>query len=151
SCEQQARSVRASWSDDPGGSSPCTKGALRWRRLPACKRAACVLPGSASLIPPPEVCDRQGVFSVWRSPSPHVFHLKPPRTMVDTCSQPAYIQAICDDLSRVWGDTLQRSLSMDEALQLAIEMSEQNWMNFQNDLKDLTSDEIQWRPLPQAN
>ena len=40
---------------------------------------------------------------------------------------------------------------MDEALQLAIEMSEQNWMNFQNNLKDLSSDEIQWRPLPQAN
>ena len=40
---------------------------------------------------------------------------------------------------------------MDEALQLAIEMSEQNWANFRNDLKDLTADEIQWRPLPQAN
>jgi hypothetical protein len=40
---------------------------------------------------------------------------------------------------------------MDEALQLAIEMSEQNWMSFQNDLKDLTAEEIQWRPLPQAN
>jgi len=40
---------------------------------------------------------------------------------------------------------------MDEALQLAVEMSAQNWTNFQNDLKDLTADEIQWRPLPQAN
>ncbi len=40
---------------------------------------------------------------------------------------------------------------MDEALQLAIEMSEQNWNNFQNDLKDLTPNEIDWRPLPQAN
>jgi hypothetical protein len=40
---------------------------------------------------------------------------------------------------------------MDDALQLAIEMSEQNWMTFKNDLNDLTSDEIHWRPLPQAN
>jgi len=40
---------------------------------------------------------------------------------------------------------------MDEAIQLAIEMSEANWHNFKNDLKDLTPDEINWRPLPQAN
>ena len=40
---------------------------------------------------------------------------------------------------------------MDEAMQLAIEMSEANWHNFKNDLKDLTADEINWRPLPQAN
>jgi uncharacterized damage-inducible protein DinB len=40
---------------------------------------------------------------------------------------------------------------MDEALQLALEMSAQNWMNFQNDLTGLSPDEIQWRPLPQAN
>ena len=40
---------------------------------------------------------------------------------------------------------------MDEALQLAIEMSEQNWTAFQNAVKGLTPDEIQWRPLPQAN
>ena len=40
---------------------------------------------------------------------------------------------------------------MDEALQLAIEMIEANWNNFKNDLKDLTPEEIDWRPLPQAN
>ncbi|MBI3326485.1 MAG: DinB family protein [Nitrospinae bacterium] len=40
---------------------------------------------------------------------------------------------------------------MDDALQLAIEMSEQNWTAFKNTLKDLTPDEIDWRPLPQAN
>jgi transcriptional regulator of met regulon len=40
---------------------------------------------------------------------------------------------------------------MDEAIQLAIEMSEANWHNFKNDLRDLTPDEINWRPLPQAN
>jgi uncharacterized damage-inducible protein DinB len=40
---------------------------------------------------------------------------------------------------------------MDEAMQLAIEMSEANWNNFTNDLKDLTPEEVNWRPLPQAN
>jgi uncharacterized damage-inducible protein DinB len=40
---------------------------------------------------------------------------------------------------------------MDDAIQLAIEMSEANWNNFKNDIKGLTSDEINWRPLPQAN
>lgn len=40
---------------------------------------------------------------------------------------------------------------MDEALHLAIEMSEQNWTAFKNALKDLTPDEIDWRPLPKAN
>jgi DinB superfamily len=40
---------------------------------------------------------------------------------------------------------------MDEAIQLAIEMSEANWNNFKNDLRDLTPDELNWRPLPQGN
>ena len=40
---------------------------------------------------------------------------------------------------------------MDEAIQLAIEMSEANWNSFKNDLKNLTLDEINWRPLPQGN
>ncbi len=40
---------------------------------------------------------------------------------------------------------------MDEALQLVIEMSERNWHGFKDDLKDLTPEEIHWRPLPQAN
>ena len=40
---------------------------------------------------------------------------------------------------------------MDEALQLVIEMNEQNWHGFMDDLKDVTPEEINWRPLPQAN
>jgi uncharacterized damage-inducible protein DinB len=40
---------------------------------------------------------------------------------------------------------------MDEAIQLAVEMSEANWNNFKNDVKGLTADEINWRPLPQGN
>jgi uncharacterized damage-inducible protein DinB len=41
--------------------------------------------------------------------------------------------------------------TMDDAIQLAIEMSEANWNNFKNDVKNLTADEINWRPLPQGN
>ena len=40
---------------------------------------------------------------------------------------------------------------MDEALQLAIEMSEATWNNIKNDLKNLTPEEFNWRPLPYAN
>jgi transcriptional regulator of met regulon len=40
---------------------------------------------------------------------------------------------------------------MDEAIQLAIEMSEANWTNFKNDLQGLTPEELNWRPLPQGN
>jgi hypothetical protein len=40
---------------------------------------------------------------------------------------------------------------MDEAIQLAIEMSEANWNNFKNDVKGLTTDELSWRPLPHGN
>ena len=40
---------------------------------------------------------------------------------------------------------------MDEAIQFAIEMSETTWNAFKAELKDLTPDEINWRPLPQAN
>jgi uncharacterized damage-inducible protein DinB len=40
---------------------------------------------------------------------------------------------------------------MDEAIQLAIEMSEANWNNFKNDVKGLTADELNWRPLAQGN
>lgn len=40
---------------------------------------------------------------------------------------------------------------MDEALQLVIEMNERTWHGFQDDLKDVTPEEINWRPLPQAN
>ncbi len=40
---------------------------------------------------------------------------------------------------------------MDPALQLVIEMTEMSWNRFKDDLKDLTAEEIDWRPLPQAN
>jgi DinB superfamily len=40
---------------------------------------------------------------------------------------------------------------MDEALQLVIEMNEWTWKRFKGDLQDVTPEEIDWRPLPQAN
>lgn len=40
---------------------------------------------------------------------------------------------------------------MDEALELVIEMNEWTWKRFKNDLTDITLEEINWRPLPQAN
>jgi DinB superfamily len=40
---------------------------------------------------------------------------------------------------------------MDEALQLVIEMNEWTWKRFKDDLTDITLEEINWRPLPQAN
>ena len=40
---------------------------------------------------------------------------------------------------------------MDEALQVVIEMSELIWKGFKDALKDVTPEEINWRPLPQAN
>jgi hypothetical protein len=40
---------------------------------------------------------------------------------------------------------------MDEALQLVIEMNEWTWKRFKDDLRDVTPEEIDWRPLPQAN
>jgi hypothetical protein len=40
---------------------------------------------------------------------------------------------------------------MDEALQLVIEMNEWTWKRFKDDLKDVTPEESNWRPLPQAN
>ncbi|MGH8055755.1 MAG: DinB family protein [Candidatus Entotheonellia bacterium] len=40
---------------------------------------------------------------------------------------------------------------MDEALQLVIAMSERNWNRFKDELKDVTPEESNWRPLPQAN
>jgi hypothetical protein len=40
---------------------------------------------------------------------------------------------------------------MDEALQLVIEMNEWTWKRFKADLQDVTPEEIDWRPLPQAN
>jgi hypothetical protein len=40
---------------------------------------------------------------------------------------------------------------MDDALQLVIEMNEVVWKRFKDDLKDVTPEEIDWQPLPQAN
>ncbi len=40
---------------------------------------------------------------------------------------------------------------MDQALQLVIEMNECTWNGFKDNLKDVTPEEINWRPLPQAN
>jgi hypothetical protein len=40
---------------------------------------------------------------------------------------------------------------MDEAMELAVEMSETTWNAFKNELKDLTPDGVSWRPVPQAN
>ena len=39
----------------------------------------------------------------------------------------------------------------DDAIQLAMDMSDTTWNAFKAELKDLTPDEISWRPLPQAN
>jgi hypothetical protein len=40
---------------------------------------------------------------------------------------------------------------MDRALQLVIEMNQWIWSRFKDDLKDATSEEVDWRPLPEAN
>jgi len=40
---------------------------------------------------------------------------------------------------------------MHEAVEPLVEMSEWVWIRFKEDLKDLTPEEIEWRPLPQAN
>jgi uncharacterized damage-inducible protein DinB len=40
---------------------------------------------------------------------------------------------------------------MDEALQVVIEMNDWAWNRFKDDLKDLTQEELNWRPVPEAN
>jgi hypothetical protein len=40
---------------------------------------------------------------------------------------------------------------MDEALRVAFDMNANMWAALKNALEDLTGEEIQWRPLPQAN
>lgn len=40
---------------------------------------------------------------------------------------------------------------MDEALRIAWEMNERAWALFDGALTDLPKEEVQWRPLPQAN
>jgi hypothetical protein len=39
----------------------------------------------------------------------------------------------------------------DEALQLILEMNRWTWHRFKDALADMTSEEVDWRPLPQAN
>ena len=40
---------------------------------------------------------------------------------------------------------------MDSALQVIVEMTESTWQRFRKDLEDITGEEAQWRPLPEAN
>jgi hypothetical protein len=40
---------------------------------------------------------------------------------------------------------------VEENLQLAIEMNESAWGRLKRDLADITPDEVDWRPLPEAN
>ena len=40
---------------------------------------------------------------------------------------------------------------MHQAVEPLVEMYEWVWTRFKQDLKDLTPEEIDWRPLPQAN
>src|SRR5436189_78557 len=40
---------------------------------------------------------------------------------------------------------------MDQTLRAVIDMSEFVWNRLKEELKDLTSDEVHWRPLQQAN
>ena len=40
---------------------------------------------------------------------------------------------------------------MDQALQVVIEMTERIGEGFKKDLEDVTSEEVNWRPLPEAN
>lgn len=40
---------------------------------------------------------------------------------------------------------------MDESLQVAIELNEYTWNGFKKDLEDVTTEEVNWRPVPEAN
>jgi hypothetical protein len=40
---------------------------------------------------------------------------------------------------------------MDQALQVVVEMCESIWQGLRRDLQDMSPDEANWRPLPQAN
>jgi hypothetical protein len=48
-------------------------------------------------------------------------------------------------------DATGRRMSMDEALRLVVEMNEWTWKRFKDDLNGVTPEEIDWRPLPEAN
>ena len=41
--------------------------------------------------------------------------------------------------------------AMDQALRAVIDMNEMVWNRLKEDLKDLSAEEVNWRPLPQAN
>jgi hypothetical protein len=40
---------------------------------------------------------------------------------------------------------------MDESLQVAIELNEYTWNGFKKDLDDVSTEEVNWRPVPEAN
>jgi DinB superfamily len=40
---------------------------------------------------------------------------------------------------------------MDESLRVVIEMNEYTWNGFRSDLDDVTPEEVNWRPVPEAN
>ena len=40
---------------------------------------------------------------------------------------------------------------MDSALRIVIDMNEFVWKSLRDDLKDLPQEEVDWRPLPEAN
>lgn len=40
---------------------------------------------------------------------------------------------------------------MDESLQVAIELNEYTWNGFRKDLEHVTTEEVNWRPVPEAN
>src|SRR5713101_4374762 len=40
---------------------------------------------------------------------------------------------------------------MDDAVQVVVEMTEFVWRRFRRDLEDLSPEEVDWRPLPEAN
>ena len=40
---------------------------------------------------------------------------------------------------------------MEDTVQLAVELNEAAWVRFKRELADVTPDEADWRPLPQAN
>lgn len=40
---------------------------------------------------------------------------------------------------------------MDESLRVAIELNEYTWNGFKKDLEDVSTEEADWRPVPEAN
>jgi len=40
---------------------------------------------------------------------------------------------------------------MDQVIEFAVGMMERNWNELKDDLKDITDDELDWRPVPESN